>query len=208
MDYSALVDLPDQFQKLFAAASANCISQSLELCKIQVVAIVANNVCKVPWVNNSLVVIAIHGRHGHAFCNNRHFQARNQIFLQFKAVANHHLLGMELWPYGVNHHPPGLDVKKTRHQGQSRPLSPGQGFFGAARALRCQAAVGAMALPLLQSRRAADHLGDFLGDLGLAGPVVLHGQRADHVAGVLGRRFHGNAAGNLLAHSRIQEALE
>ena len=42
---------------------------------------------------------------------------------------------------------------------------------------------------VISTPRPADDLGDFLGDLRLAGPVVLPGQGLDHVVGVLGRRL-------------------
>src|SRR5438552_12370489 len=63
-------------------------------------------------------------------------------------------------------------------------------------------------LLLFQCLGAADDLGQLLGDLRLPCPVVLLGQAADHVFGVFRGGRHGHAAGNLLAHGRVQEAFE
>src|ERR1019366_5220922 len=61
---------------------------------------------------------------------------------------------------------------------------------------------------LFQRRRSADDLADLLRDLCLPGAVVLQRQGLDHFAGVFRGSFHRDAAGDLLTHRRIQEALE
>src|SRR5437016_4911471 len=58
---------------------------------------------------------------------------------------------------------------------------------------------------LLQGFCAPDHFGNLLRDLSLAGAVVLPGDGLDHVAGVLGGRLHGHAAGDLLADRGVEE---
>src|SRR5262245_49552429 len=60
----------------------------------------------------------------------------------------------------------------------------------------------------LQCLDAANDLGDLLGDLRLAGAVVLAGQGLDHLASVLGGGLHGDTAADLFADGRVQEALE
>src|SRR5438128_303560 len=61
---------------------------------------------------------------------------------------------------------------------------------------------------LSQSRGAANDLRQLGRDLGLAGAVILLTQLPDDVVGVVGRGFHGDAAGDLFADRRVEEALE
>src|SRR5215475_11818850 len=53
--------------------------------------------------------------------------------------------------------------------------------------------------------RSTDDIQELLRDPLLAGLVVLDGQEVDHVAGVLGRGFHGRHAGAVLARHRLHE---
>src|SRR5947208_603382 len=60
---------------------------------------------------------------------------------------------------------------------------------------------------LLEGLGAADELGNLLGDLRLAGAVVLEREVADHVAGALGGGLHRHAAGDLLADRGVEKRL-
>jgi len=61
---------------------------------------------------------------------------------------------------------------------------------------------------LFQSLGPRDEFGNLLRDVRLPGAVVLLAEALDQVAGVLGGGLHGDAAGDLLAHRRIQETFE
>src|SRR5439155_15901 len=61
---------------------------------------------------------------------------------------------------------------------------------------------------LFERHRPADDLGQFGRDLRLPGAVVLLAERADDLVGVIGGGLHRHAAGDLLAHRRVEETLE
>src|SRR5262245_33316992 len=62
--------------------------------------------------------------------------------------------------------------------------------------------------PLLERLGAAHDIEQLLRDLLLTGFVVLDGQHADHVLGVLGGGFHGRHPRAVLAGQRLHEGLE